>query len=312
MEAVNIYGKAFLTMNSITSSKNNSRGSHKSGMGSRDPKSKFLTNSSNLKNLTSKNSRPKRVQKTRESYRVRSPKQKTRKSQDFIQKSTAKSRSNEPKKQKKQPHRIASKKRKKTNLFMKSRSRSMSSTSDVSPNRSRSLNKTNSELKKSGSFIEIDQHLGKVIYGYQIQEPLGEGAYAKVYRALHVNTKTPVAIKGMIKINMLIKIVYNKSHLSITRETSIKQEIKVLIEIKHPNIVTFVDCFSSSTHIYIVMELIEGRNLFSYFKKLWGQFSPSKRYKRSSMDIPDHLLKVFYERHKKILRLVIGQVSRGN
>ena len=103
--------------------------------------------------------------------------------------------------------------------------------------------------------------------------------------------------------------MYNKSHLSITRETSIKQEIKVLIEIKHPNIVTFVDCFSSSTHIYIVMELIEGRNLFSYFKKLWGQFSPSKRYKRSSMDIPDHLLQMFYKRHKKILRLVIGQVK---
>jgi hypothetical protein len=198
MEAVNIYGKAFLTMNSVNSSKNHSRGSYKSGMGSRDGKSKILTSSSNLKNLTSKNSRPKRVQKTRESYRVSSPKQNTRKSQDIINipKSKAKSRSNEPKKYKKLPNRIASKKRRKTNLFMKSRSRSMSSTSDVSPNRSRSLNKTNSELKKSGSFLEIDQHLGKVIYGYQIQEPLGEGAYAKVYRALHVNTKTPVAIKG--------------------------------------------------------------------------------------------------------------------
>ena len=103
--------------------------------------------------------------------------------------------------------------------------------------------------------------------------------------------------------------VYNKAHLSVTRETSIKQEIKVLIEIKHPNIVTFVDCFSSSTHIYIVMELIEGRNLFSYFKRLWGQFSPSKRYRRSSATIPDHLLQAFYEQNKKALRLIIGQVD---
>ena len=44
--------------------------------------------------------------------------------------------------------------------------------------------------------MEMDQHMGKGIYGYRIQEPLGEGAYAKVYRALHVSTKTPVAVKG--------------------------------------------------------------------------------------------------------------------
>ena len=97
-------------------------------------------------------------------------------------------------------------KRKNINLFMKSRSRSMSSTSDVSPNRSRSLNKTNSELKKSGSFIEADQHVGKVIYGYRIQEPLGEGAYARVYRALHASTKTPVAIKGIFLEKLIYKI----------------------------------------------------------------------------------------------------------
>jgi hypothetical protein len=56
------------------------------------------------------------------------------------------------------------------------------------------------------------------------------------------------------------------------------------------------------------MELIEGTNLFSYFKRLWGQFSPSKRYRRSSMDIPDHVLNDFYDRHRKILRKIIVQV----
>jgi hypothetical protein len=206
VDAVNIYGKAFYTMNSVNSSKNNSRGSFKSGFGSRDRKQKILTSSSNLKILTSKNRKSKRTPKTRESYKVRSPKKISKKSQDRINfpKSKAKSRSNEPNKRKKQPQKITSKKRRKTNLFMKSRSRSMSSTSDVSPNRSRSLNKTNSELKKSGSFIEIDQHIGTVTYGYQIQESLGEGAYAKVYKALHINTKTPVAIKGKFRLKFSV------------------------------------------------------------------------------------------------------------
>lgn len=87
------------------------------------------------------------------------------------------------------------------------------------------------------------------------------------------------------------------------------QEITVLSKINHPHIVTFVDCFFTSTHIYIVMELIEGTNLFSYFKRLWGQFTPSKRYRKASIDIPDHVLHSFYEKHKKILRKIIVQVD---
>lgn len=82
-----------------------------------------------------------------------------------------------------------------------------------------------------------------------------------------------------------------------------------MIEINHENIVSFVDCFSTSTFIFIVMELIEGLNLFLFFKKLWRQFLPSKRYRRASMDIPDNVLNAFYEKHKKILRKIIGQVK---
>ena len=144
-----------------------------------------------------------------------------------------------------------------------------------------------------------------MLYGYQILEPLGEGAYARVYRAVYMETGTPVAIKG----GSNLTAVYKKSHISISRKHSIKQEITVLSKISHPHIVTFVDCFVTSTHIYIVMELIEGTNLFSYFKKLWGSFSPSKRYRRASIDIPDHVLNSFYEKHKKILRKIIVQVG---
>lgn len=199
LDAVNIYGKAFMTMNQHKSSKYDSRNSHGSGSGSRDEKFKQISQANQLKAMNIK-SRKQETGKQRGSHRIRSPRrgQLGFMQQEMLTKSKAKSRSNEPKKQRQNLPKMANTKRRKTNLFMKSRSRSMSSTSDVSPNRSRSLNKTNSELKKSGSFIEVDQHVGTVIYGYKIQEPLGEGAYARVYRALHVNTKTPVAIKGKI------------------------------------------------------------------------------------------------------------------
>lgn len=196
MDAVNIYGKAFLTMNHHRSSKHDSRNSHGSGSNSRDGEFKRMSQASQLKAMQAK-ARKQEPARARGSHRVRSPRRgQLGQKPEHVIKSKAKSRSNEPKKQKRNLQEMASSKRRKVNLFMKSRSRSMSSTSDVSPNRSRSLNKTNSELKKSGSFVEVDQHMGKVIYGYQIQEPLGEGSYARVYRALHVNTKTPVAIKG--------------------------------------------------------------------------------------------------------------------
>ena len=37
--------------------------------------------------------------------------------------------------------------------------------------------------------------MGKMIDNYSLQECLGEGVYAKVYRAIHVKTKQEVAIK---------------------------------------------------------------------------------------------------------------------
>jgi hypothetical protein len=81
------------------------------------------------------------------------------------------------------------------------------------------LNKTNSELKKSGSFIEADIHLGKVLYGYRILEPLGEGAYARVYKAVYMGTGTPVAIKGkFFLVVMSFNISVQKvSHLGISK-----------------------------------------------------------------------------------------------
>lgn len=106
--------------------------------------------------------------------------------------------------------------------------------------------------------------------------------------------------------------MYNKSQLSFSRESSIKQEINVLIKINHPNIVTFVDCFTTAAQIYIVMELIEGINLFNYFKKLWNSFYPSKKSKNSSSSsIPDIVLKRFYNHHKKSLKKIIGQVKNN-
>lgn len=197
LDAMNIYGKVFYTMNNVKSSKATRQNSIKtgSGSGSRESKASKFTGGSNPKNSKlKKQSLGKRFTQESKSRVTRMKSHKSPKREEIrYHKHKPKSRSNEPKK-----HRKAEKKIKKKGLikFKGSHSRSMSSPSDVSQNRSKSLNKTNSELKKSGSFIEADQHIGKVKSGYKFQKLLGEGAYAKVYEALHMFTKTPVAIKS--------------------------------------------------------------------------------------------------------------------
>ena len=37
--------------------------------------------------------------------------------------------------------------------------------------------------------------MGKIIENYELREQLGEGVYAKVYKAVHLVTKQEVAIK---------------------------------------------------------------------------------------------------------------------
>ena len=51
------------------------------------------------------------------------------------------------------------------------------------------------------------------------------------------------------------------------RQKSIKREIKILSKLKHENIVSFIDCFSTSEHIYLVIELVDGISLYEQLKK---------------------------------------------
>ena len=80
---------------------------------------------------------------------------------------------------------------------------------------------------------------------YELQKCIGQGAYAKVYKALHIPSSSKVAIKLYEKAKLTEKL----------RQKSIKREIKILSRLNHSNVVNFIDCFSTKNHIYLVMEL---------------------------------------------------------
>ncbi|NXK74388.1 KCC1A kinase, partial [Amazona guildingii] len=85
---------------------------------------------------------------------------------------------------------------------------------------------------------------------YEFREVLGTGAFSEVVLAEEKATRKLVAIKCIAK-----KALEGK-------ETSIENEIAVLHKIKHPNIVALDDIYESSTHLYLIMQLVSGGELF--------------------------------------------------
>ncbi|NWX29424.1 KCC1G kinase, partial [Notiomystis cincta] len=80
-------------------------------------------------------------------------------------------------------------------------------------------------------------------------EALGSGAFSEVFLVKQKSTGKLYALKCI-----------KKSPLN--RDSSLENEIAVLKKIKHENIVTLEDIYESTTHFYLVMQLVSGGELF--------------------------------------------------
>jgi len=126
-------------------------------------------------------------------------------------------------------------------------------------NNAKSLNSINyiSTRKLSDEWVtrfnlndeDIDNH-------YDIGNPIGQGKYGKVYLgASKHNFDNKVAIK-------VIKIRKIKSNFE-----SVMQEIQLLKSVTHPDIVKILDIYRDSKKLYLVMEHVQGEELFDYIIK---------------------------------------------
>ncbi|XP_058104966.1 CBL-interacting protein kinase 9 isoform X3 [Magnolia sinica] len=87
---------------------------------------------------------------------------------------------------------------------------------------------------------------------YELGKTLGEGSFAKVKFARNVETGDNVAIKVLDKDQVL-------RHRMVEQ---IKREISTMKLIKHPNVVKLYEVMASKTKIYIVLEFVDGGELF--------------------------------------------------
>ena len=91
---------------------------------------------------------------------------------------------------------------------------------------------------------------------YQLQDPIGRGGMATIYRGRDIRMDRFVAIK-------VLREVYSTDPKFVTR---FQREAKAASALQHPNIVQVYDYGQSDGNYFIVMELIDGTDLRRYLR----------------------------------------------
>eukprot|EP00757_Euglenozoa_sp_SAG-D1_P020877 gene20877-1137_t len=94
---------------------------------------------------------------------------------------------------------------------------------------------------------------GKVIGKYRLGDTIGRGTFGEVKLGQHVETNVRVAVKIITK-ESLSKSPHGKAHLH--------REIAIMKSLTHENVTQLLEVLQTPNNIYIVLELVEGGELF--------------------------------------------------
>ena len=146
---------------------------------------------------------------------------------------------------------------------------------DMHTNKKDEVNKSNiNEIMKKNLYMEDSLKLTNYIKDYYKKNHeypntnidfykygrlIGQGAFGKVNLGLNVLTGRVVAIKSFNKKNL--NSPNNENMRKIIYETNLMKKLN------HPNITKILEMFEDEKYILIIMEYINGGNLFSFVKK---------------------------------------------
>ena len=106
------------------------------------------------------------------------------------------------------------------------------------------------------AFSGVELTEGYALDGYDIESPLSAGAMGAVYRAVKRDSGQRVAVKRLLDTRHVARF---------------EIEARLLSTLKHPRVVEVVDYFTHDTGVYLVMEMIEGRDLGGILKDAGGR-----------------------------------------
>lgn len=90
---------------------------------------------------------------------------------------------------------------------------------------------------------------------FRVGEKIGQGAFSEVYIAVHRTTFTRYALKRVDLSNVSSSILQN-----------LEKEVEIHQKIDHESIVRFHGQFLHQNHLFLVLEYLQGGNLFQYIK----------------------------------------------
>ena len=113
------------------------------------------------------------------------------------------------------------------------------------------------------------------IQQYELGKTLGTGAFSKVKYATDTNTGQAFAIK------IVSRDLVKKQQM----EEQLKKEIAIMKILKHPHVIELSEVLQTQKHIYIVLELVTGGELFDRIVKAKRfQEDVARRYFQQLMD----------------------------
>ena len=89
------------------------------------------------------------------------------------------------------------------------------------------------------------------------ENPIGTGAFGKVWLVKHYNTHKIYCIKIISKRNIIEQKLINQ----------LNQEISIMYQINHPNSIKLYNHFEENERIYLIMEYAPNSSIFFYLKK---------------------------------------------
>jgi len=120
----------------------------------------------------------------------------------------------------------------------------------------KNVSRKKSRTRKSGIKEKSNKKKGKLAEFYEIQGKLGRGNFAVVRKVQRHSDGKYFAAKIITKKTM------KQKDLEL-----LGKEVKILKMLKHPNINQMIETFDTKHHLYIVLELLEGENLFENIVK---------------------------------------------
>src|SRR5690348_13179220 len=111
-------------------------------------------------------------------------------------------------------------------------------------------------MEKALPLVKKDMQIEVLGDRYQLQDPIGRGGMATIYRARDLRMDRAVAVK-------VLREVYSTDPKFVRR---FQVEAKAASALQHPNIVQVFDYGQTDGNYFIVMELVEGTDLRRYLR----------------------------------------------